>query len=422
MVLFSEMFYSDLENDPVIDRLEAPVGRVSDVLLVLGDQFPRVSGLLIRTPNGDEKVLTIGEIDLIGPQFVATQSTRDRLVLTDLRSTDILLKKNILDQQVVDTNGAHVLRVNDIKLAKVGSDVRVIAVDVGMRGMLRRLGMEGIFNFLFGLFRKQVPDRLIGWNYVELLEADLARGQIKIPHKRVEELHPADIANIIQSVHTDERHAIFASLSDKTAAEALHELEPKIQAVLLTTVDTKKALGVLNRMPEDEIADVLGDLPEEKADELLRLMRPRKEMSVRKLMKHPEETAGGLMTTEFITIPQDLTAEQTINRLRETAPGAETIYYLYVVDAQDKLSGVLSLRSLIVAVPTTKVADIMIKNLICIKPEMNQKQVAEVISKYNLLAVPVCDNEGRMLGIVTVDDVMDFILPPISRRKRQMLG
>ena len=422
MVLFSEMFFSELEGVPVIDRLEKPIGRVLDILLVLGEQFPRVSGLLIKTVNGKEKVLLIGEIDLIGSQFVSTQSTKERLVLGDLRYQDILLRKNVLDQQIVDTSGARVLRVNDIKLAKVGPDVRVIAVDVGMRGMIRRLGIEWLFDFLFGLFRKKVPDRLIGWNYVQLLEADLAKGQITIPHKSVDELHPADIADVISNVHVDERTAIFASLPDKTAAEALHELEPKIQAILLLTIDTRKALSILNRMPVDEAADVLGDITPEKADELLRLMRVRKAHQIRGLMKHKDETAGGLMTTEFITVPQNLTVEQVISRLREIAPDAETIYYIYVVDDLNHLAGALSLRSLIVSPPEKPITDIMIKDMIAVAPDMNQREVAGMISKYNLLALPVVDADKKILGIITVDDVVDFILPPISRRKRQMLG
>ncbi len=422
MVLFSEMFISELLKVPVIDRIEKPLGRVKDVLLVLGDPFPRVSGLLIKTVDGKLRVLTIGEIDLIGGHFVSTKSTKDRLVLSDLRDDDILLKRDILDKQIVDTGGARVVRVNDLKLAKVENDVRLIAVDVGIPGMLRRLGIEKFVNFILKLFRIKIRETLIGWNHVEPLEADLIKGRITIPHKRVNELHPADIADIISHVHSDERRAIFASLSDITAAEALHELEPKIQAMLLLTVDTKKALGILNRMPVDEAADVLGDIPEEKTEELLRLMRPKKAAEIRKLLKHPEETAGGLMTTEFIAIPKELTAEKTIQKLREMAPDAETIYYLYVVDQKEKLVGVLSLRMLIVAPPSMPISNIMVKKVITVHPDDNQKQVADVISKYNLLAVPVVDDGKKMQGIVTVDDVIDFILPPVSRRKRHMLG
>jgi CBS domain-containing protein/sporulation protein YlmC with PRC-barrel domain len=422
MVLFSEMFISKLIHLPVIDRGEHRIGKVEDVLLILGEQFSRIPGILLRTEDGSRRVLAIGEADLIGSKFVLTHSPKDRIVLSALRDEDILLRRDILDKQIVDTEGARVVRVNDLKLAKVGSEVRLIAVDVGIMGILRRLGFDSIFAFIFKLFKIKVPGTLIGWNYVELLEADLAKGHIKIPHKRVNELHPADIADIMSHVHKDERRAIFASLTDKTAAEALHELEPKIQAMLLLTVDTKKALGILNKMPSDEAADVLGDIAGEKTEELLRLMRPKKAEEIRGLLKHPEETAGGLMTTEYISLPREATVEHAINMLREKAPDAETIYYLYVVENGEKLVGVLSLRMLIVAQPATPISEIMVRKIISVHPEANQREVAEVISKYNLLAVPVVDENKKIQGIVTVDDVIDFILPPISRRKRHMLG
>jgi len=280
----------------------------------------------------------------------------------------------------------------------------------------------GFFDFVFAIFGKKVTETLIGWDHVEQLKTGRAKGMITVPTKHVSEMHPADIANIISQVHSEERTAIFASLADKTAAEALHELEPKIQALLLMTVDTKKSLGVLEKMPVDEVADVLGDIPSEKANEFLRLMKPKKAAEVKKLLSHPEETAGGLMTTEFISIPQNLSAQQTIDKMRELAPLAETIYYIYVLDESEKLAGVLSLRNLIISPPEILISSIMIKDVITVAPEMNQRKVAEIISKYNLLAVPVLDKESKMLGIVTVDDVVDFILPPISRRIRHMLG
>ncbi|MDD5594265.1 MAG: CBS domain-containing protein, partial [Candidatus Margulisbacteria bacterium] len=223
-------------------------------------------------------------------------------------------------------------------------------------------------------------------------------------------------------VQTEQKTAIFSALSDKTAAEAIHELEPVLGAVLIAALDTKKSLGILEKMPIDEAADIIGDLPVEKAEELLRLIRPRKSAEIRKLLKHRDETAGGLMTTEFVTLTQHLTVEQVIARLRETAPDAETIYYLYVTDDEGRLVGVLSLRSLIIAAPDKIVSDIMQRHSIKVFPEMNQRQVADVISKYNLLAVPVVDHENRLLGIITVDDVIDLVLPPTSKRKRQILG
>ena len=417
------MFASELLGDPIVDRLQEPVGRVKDIIIALGEAFPKVSGLLITLEQDKkEAVLLLGEIDLIGKQFVATREVKERVPFSKVLDGDILLFRDIVDRQIVDVDGARVIRVNDLKLAKVNQDVRLIAADVGMGGLIRRIGLEKPISWFLWLFRKKIRESLIGWDHVEQLKSDLSKGRITIPHKRIEELHPADIAHIISQVHSEEKTALFSSLSEKTAAEALHELEPMLGALLISTLDTKKALSILDKMPVDEVADILGDLPPEKTDELLRLLRPRKSAEIRKLLKHQDETAGGLMTTEFITLKQDMTVEQVIAKLRELAPEAETIYYLYVVDEAEHLVGILSMRKLIVSSPEKLVSEIMIKDIISIIPEMNQKEVASLISKYNLLAIPVVDPDKKVLGIITIDDVMDSILPPVSRRKRQMLG
>jgi len=430
MIFFSEMFVSEIIGKPVIDCFEEKVGNVKDILVGFPQAsatnkrfFPRVSGLLVDLdPGPKNKVILLGDIDLVGRQFVSTKSVKERVISCELKADDILLGRDVLDKQIVDVQGARVVRVNDIKLAKVENEISLIAVDVGIAGIFRRVGLEGISKNIARLFRLKLEPSLIGWNYVEFLKTEKNKGKLTIPHKRVEELHPSDIAEIISDVHSRARTAIFADLPDRTAAEALHELAPKIQAYLLTTIDTRKAVSVLEKMPVDEAADVLGDIPDEKAEELLRLIKKKKAKEITSLLKHHDETAGGLMTTEFITFDQDQTVEDTINKLRETAPSAETIYYLYVVDASKHLVGILSLRNLIIAKPSTKLSEIMIKDLITIEPEANKKRVADIISKYNLLAVPVVSKENEVLGIVTVDDVVDFIIPPIAKRKSQMLG
>ena len=423
MVLFSEMFVSELKGVPVVDRLQDPIGEVRDFVLAVGEVFPKIIGLVVRVISRNEDlVVLMAEIDLVGKQFVVTKSVKERIVFTKPRPEEFFLCKDVMDKQIVDTEGARVIRVNDLKLGKIGQDVRLIAADVGFRGLLRRLGPLSFFDFVLGIFGRKVPETLIGWDHVESLKTGKMKGMITVPTKHVTEMHPSDIASIISQVHSAERTAIFASLSDKTAAQALHELEPKIQALLLMTVDSKKALGVLEKMPVDEVADVLGDLPSEKAEELLRLIRPKKSASVRRLLSHPEETAGGLMTTEFVSITQNLTTQQAIEKMRELAPSAETIYYIYVINEKGALTGVISMRDLIVSPPDAAIADIMEKDLITVDLDMDQRKVAGVISKYNLLAVPVIDKDNKILGIVTVDDVIDFILPPISRRIRHMLG
>ena len=420
MVLFSEMFVSELIGDPVVDRLQENIGRVKDIIITLGEVFPKVIGLLVEHSEDkrEKKVLLIGEIDLIGKQFVTTRAVEDRVAWAVEREGDVLLMRDVMDQQVVDLEGARVIRVNDLKLAKVDQDVRLIAADVGLSGMLRRIGLEKPICWLYAIFRKKLPEQLIGWDHVQ----NLSGGKISIPTKAITDLHPADVAQIISQVKPDDKNIILANLTDKTAAEALHELEPMLAAVLMANLEAKKAVNILDKMPLDEVADIIGDLPKDKSEELLRLIRVRKAAQIRGLLQHKDETAGGLMTTEFITLPQNMTVEQVISLLREMAPNAETIYYLYVVDEIGRLVGLLSLRTLIISPPDKMIAEIMIKDLITVLPEVNQREVAGVISKYNLLAVPVVDAEGKMLGIVTVDDVIDFILPPLSRRKRQMLG
>jgi len=414
------MFASELIGDPVVDCLEQNVGKIKDIIVTLGEPFPKVIGLLVALSDGkrEARVLLIGEINLIGKQFVSTHPAKDRIVWTTIREGDVLLMRDVVDRQVVDLEGARVIRVNDLKLAKVEQDVRLIAADVGLRGMLRRLSLEKTVSWFLDLLGKKIPEQLIGWDHVQ----DLSGGKISVPSKTITDLHPADVAQIISQVRPDEKTFIFSTLSNNTAAEALHELEPMLAAVLIAKLDTKKALGILEKMPADEVADILGDLPSEKSQQLLSLMRVRKATQIRKLLQHRDETAGGLMTTEFIALPQNLTAEQVISRLREIEPDAETIYYLYVVDEAGHLAGVLSLRRLITSPPDKLISEIMIKENITVSPEMTHREVANLISKYNLLAVPVVDQDKKILGIVTVDDVMDFILPPISRRKRRMLG
>lgn len=417
----SEMFVSELIGNPVVDRAQENIGRVKDILISQGEKFPKVTGLLIATGGRKKEIhiLSMGMIDLIGTKFISTRGTEEAVAFVPPGNGEsLLLMRDVVDQQVVDLEGARVIRVNDLKLAKVNQDLRLIAADVGFRGMFRRLGLEKFISKLLKYFGKEIPEQLIGWDHVQ----SLAEGKIAISSKSMTNLHPADVAQIISQLNADDKTAILSLLSEEMAAEALHELEPMLAAVLIANLDTPKALRILEKMPINGVADVLGDLPPEKSSALLAAMRPRKGAQVRELLKHKDETAGGLMRTDFITLRNDLTAEQVIETLRRVEPSAEAIYYLYVTDATENLVGILPLRKLIVAPPTKPIVEFMISDPITVSPGMNQREVATIISKYNLLAVPVVDENQKILGIITVDDVLDFILPPLAKRKRKMIG
>jgi Mg2+ transporter MgtE len=247
----------------------------------------------------------------------------------------------------------------------------------------------------------------------------LTRLTLTVSRQKVAQLHPADLAEIISEVSQKERTALFGSLDVATAAEALHELEPGVQVDIIDDMSKERASDILEAMPPDEAADVLGDLPEAKAQELINLMEKEDAEDVQELMEHEEDTAGGLMTTEYLAFPPDMTVEEAIKELRLEAPNVETVYYLYVLDSSERIVGIISLKNLILASPQTLLSDIMITPVKTLPLDAKQKDVAEFISKYNLLAAPVVDENMVMHGIVTVDDVVDFLLPTASRKKRR---
>ncbi len=232
-------------------------------------------------------------------------------------------------------------------------------------------------------------------------------------------MHPADIAEIISQVSHKEGASFFKGLDVETAAEALSELQPDVQAAIITGMDTDKAADIIEEMPPDEAADVLSDLPVEKAKEILEQMEKEEAEDIQELLSHEEDTAGGLMTNEFIAYPPETTVKDAIDRFRKDAEEVETVYYIYVVDVNEKLLGVVSLRDLILGDPDANLSDIMETKLKTVTPDTDEVDVAEIVSKYNLVALPVVDTEGTLLGIVAVDDILDRILPPAAKRKRR---
>jgi Mg2+ transporter MgtE len=234
-------------------------------------------------------------------------------------------------------------------------------------------------------------------------------------------MHPADIAAVISQMPAKDRTYFYESLDLKVAAETLHELEPTVQVEILGQMDPDHAASILELMPPDEATDVLGDLPAPKAQKFMALMNREEAQDVKDLLAHTEDTAGGLMTTEFLTFSPELTAGETIEVLRSDAEDVETIYSIYVVDPDEHPIGVLSLRELIMAEPEKRLLDIMNTRVKTVGPETHQTEVAEVMSKYNLIAVPVVDRDQKIMGIITIDDIVDLLVPPVSKTRPRRL-
>ncbi len=415
-----EIFVSEVQKKPVLDRTGEEVGRLRDIVVSMGEPFPAVVSLVISSGRQTYLVPWRG-VNLFNRRVISLTVTGRDLAPAVPAPQDILICRDVLDKQIVDINGAKLVRVNDLELGDVNGKLCLVAADIGLRGILRRLGLERRGEQFWLLLRKKLQNKLISWHYVQAIEPRLARLTLTVSRQKAPVLHPADLGEIISEVSQKERAAIFGSLDVETAAEALHELEPRMQADIIDDMSEERASDILERMPPDEAADVLGDLPEAKAEELIKLMEREEAADVRELLEHEEDTAGGLMTTEFLAFQPDLTVEEGIRELRLEAPNVETIYYLYVLDQSERLVGVLSLKNLILARAQTLLGDIMTTPVKSLPLDAKQEDVAEFISKYNLLAAPVVDEDGVLHGIVTVDDVVDFLLPPASRKKRRKL-
>lgn len=418
MPFLGELFVSEILKKPVLDPKGDELGRVKDLVIVRGEPLPKVSSLIIERKKGIYNLPWL-DLNIFNKRIISANIYSEALMSYDLNEEDLLLVRDIFDKQIVDINGAKVVRVNDVKIEGYDTEAILIAVDVGMRGIMRRLGVERSGEDLMRLFKKRLPYHLISWNYIQTLEPKLTTISLTVPRQMLSELHPADIADIISQVSHKEGATFFKDLDVDVAAEALSELKPETQVDIISEMDTDKAADIIEEMPPDEAADILSDLPVDKAKDILESIEKEEAEDIQELLSHEEDTAGGLMTNVFIAYPPETTVRKAIENFKKDAEEIEIVYYIYVIDADEKLMGVVSLRDMLLADLDAKLSDIMETKLKTVTPETDEMEVAGIISKYNLVALPVVDIKGFMLGIITVDDVLDRILPPSAKRKRR---
>jgi CBS domain-containing protein len=326
----------------------------------------------------------------------------------------LYLVEDLFDKQIVDVDGRKVERINDIQVARTGGALRVVAADIGVAGLLRRLGAAKVAPALI----ERIPRALIAWDNVAPLH-DLSPTQIRlsVTEHRLSRLHPSELADIIGELSAQDAARVVGSLDDETAADAFEHLEPDVQRSIIDDLGTERAADIIEEMDSDDAADLLGDLPEDRQNELLAEMDAQTADDLRELVAYADDTAGGLMTTDYVWIFPHRTVEGTIAKIRQIAPETEFIYYLYVLDQAEKLLGVLSLRTLLLAEPSATIHTIMDQNIVSVRPGTSAEDVAGTIARYDLLACPVTDEHGMMLGIVTVDDAIDAIIPERLTKK-----
>jgi magnesium transporter len=415
--LSNELFLSSVLGRPVIDQQGREIGRLWDLVMIPGEGFPEVSHLLVKK---GKQIFSFSwhEIALFNSFVISVHGHAPGSSPYIPREGEILVRRDILDKQIVDVEGAKVVRVNDLKLRNDQELLNIVSVDIGFRGLLRRLGYEQLWDKVSTRLHRDLPRQEISWEYVQPLGANVSRLALTMARDQMAEMHPADIASIISHIPHKHIPTVLISLDSETAGEAIHELDPDMRRRVITQLDSEQASDILEEMAPDEAADVLGDLPEEKAQELLRLMDEEEAEDIMELMEHEEDTAGGLMNSEYLAISDDLTIGDALMQVRLLAPEVENAYYIYVVDQDERPLGVITLKDILTEPPDSKVAEVMTTNLKTVHVQSEPEDILEIIAKYNLIAVPVLDEDDKMAGIVTVDDILELFLPYALRRKR----
>ena len=415
------LFLTEILGAGVIDVGQRSVGRVRDLTVRVEEPYPVVTGVV--TSQRRQQVIPWSAVRTFAAAAheVALRTTAGDLQRHSADPSDIWLARDVLDKQVVDTDGRRVVRVNDLQLTEFGGQLLLVGADIGVRGILRRLGLEAPAKALARLLRREMPMVLVSWDVVDSLapteespNGDALR--LRISGKRIAKLHPADIADIVEDLGTQDRRAVFDSLTEDVAADTLEEMELHDQVSVVEHMDPERASEILREMPPDEAADVLNELGQDRAQEILRQMDRRDAHSIEELLAYEEDTAGGLMTTEVVTAGEEVSARECLESVRRQETDTES-YYVFVLDEERHLRWVVSLRELLVASPSTPVGEITVRDPVTVRLEDHVQEVAAVLAKYNLLAVPVVDDQFRLQGAVTVDDALDAVLPHSVKRR-----
>jgi magnesium transporter len=417
MRFLGEIFLSELYRKYIVAPDGEQVGKISDFTVVKGDIFPLIDHFVVDDGRGRFK-LAYEQIEVMNRRFILCQKPKGDLPRQSLSDKDILAVRDIWDKQIVDINGAKVVRVNDIKVREINGKLCLIAVDVGIRGLMRRLGLKHNDWSLWKKLVRRIPYDLISWRYIQPLEDDITRLTLTVSGQEMQSLYPYEIADLLTRIPPDNQETLIDSLGIDKAAEAIPEMDERHQKDLLERMDEGKAADIMEAMSPDDAADILGDLPERKAEAIIEEMEKDEADDVKQLLQHEEDTAGGLMTTDFLAVGPDLTIDETLEAIRKASTEIENIHVVYVQDKQERLLGYLPINELFNHAPDARLSSFMNPRVKSVRPDSSDMEAAEIMAKYNLLSLPVVDDDQRLLGIITVDDTLEVLLPTLKKRSR----
>jgi len=411
------LFLSEILGQPIVGPEGRSVGKIMDLVVAMAEPYPIVTDALLSPEEGEKKAVfyRFPVIEEKQTLFKARSVCADDFRAPVLRDNELLLKDALLDKQIVDTHGAKVLRVNDLQFLTARQSLHLVHVDVGFRGLMRRSGLEKAVDvFLHGLFDYDLPNQFISWKFVQPISSpDLLR--LKIAQDRLSRIHPADLADIIEDLDMRQRSAFFKSLDVETAAETLEETDPKIQVSLIEDMNAAEASDIIEEMSLSEAADLLGDLPREKAEGILKEMEQDMAEDVKELLAHPEEEAGGLMTSAFLHFLPTETVDKVISTIRHEAEDMDFIYYVYVVDEKERLLGMISLKELLVAPGEALLSELMDDRVVSVHLDEDKDEIAELFAKYGLMAIPVVDDGDRIKGVILFKNLLEVVAPHLGK-------
>jgi magnesium transporter len=401
-----------LLGTPITDRGGRLRGRLKDVAVATGAEAGHVAGLILKTGEGSR----LAEVRNILQTPSGALELRDAEALQSLRGDEnfLLLQQDIVDQQIVDVHGRKVVRANDVNLQWFSRDavqaLRVTGVEVGLSGAIRRIFKGMLSRTALESFSNHFATRVIPWEYVDVIEVDPARRvKLKIEHLNIAQMHPSDIADILEDLGPAQRKAVFTTLDEEVAAEALEEVAPKMQQSLIESLDSGHAADIVEEMDPGAAADLLGDLPEERSDEILQEMEPEERQEVEELLEFAEDSAAGRMTTDYVSVRFEDTVGDAVQALKAFDGDPESVTGIYLVDGQEVLKGVVPLARLVMALPGTHLAVLAESRFISCHADASDNDVAELFDKYNLQSLPVVDSAQRLVGIIQADHVIAFL-------------
>ena len=328
----------------------------------------------------------------------------------DFISDNLYLVENVLDKQIVDLNGRKLVRVNDVRLVSVANGTYAIAVDIGIEGLIRRIGIASPVKWMLAIFRLSLPAKFILWEDVEAIDFSNLNIKLSKTYSKLQTLHPSDLADIIEEMGKKASAEVFLSLDEEKAADVLEELEVETQIQIIESLTIEKAADVLDKMPADEVADILDELEDEKVELLLNEMEKDTSQEVRELLVYPDHVVGSIMSAEVLSFRENASVEDVYAILRTEKPEAETLYNLFVTNENEELVATFSLRDLVISPPETIIHQIMKPALVYLYDYQKIDEIAELISKYNMLAIPVVDKDEVLQGMVVIDDVFDDLM------------